>query len=281
MVVAYLRLAIGAGGLATVSLRRAPGLPLPRPDHPSRRTARPRRRDRRRLGQDGRDGAAVLGVFHPSGRRTAHQTFRRRRRRRAVGAGAAADRSVRAAAGCARSARGSGPGCPRALGADVAELVEVLGAASVPQAHRDRLTSDLSRGTGTVIEARDATGVMLGFVWYTTADHPPRTARGSGVRADPGGIGDRAGAGQCAAGGRDDRPARQSRRRANAVRRCRCCGSTPTTMPRCACADCSATSRRIRTRATRWAGPTSRRRCSADLNSFRTNTVGYTYRSSL
>ncbi len=169
VVVAYLRLAIGAGGLATVSY-------VVHPDYRSRglTTLLVEQLGLDAATEGGWDGtgATALRCWAYSTHPAAERLTRR------FGVDAVAEQW-----GLARPLTGPFAlpldvpevpaglvlGAPRALGADVAELVEVLGAASVPQAHRDRLTSDLSRGTGTVIEARDATGVMLGFVWYTTA----------------------------------------------------------------------------------------------------------------
>ncbi|WP_322974137.1 MULTISPECIES: GNAT family N-acetyltransferase [Gordonia] len=168
VVVAYLRLAIGAGGLAAVSY-------VVHPDYRSRGLTTLLVEQ---LGLDvdaaegwDRTGASALRCWAYSTHPAAERLTRR------FGVGAIAEQW-----GLARPL--SGPfalpleapvpsagitlGAPRALGADIEDLVRVLDSASVPQAHRDRLTSDLRRGTGVIIDARDETGTVLGFVWYST-----------------------------------------------------------------------------------------------------------------
>ncbi|AFR47238.1 GNAT family N-acetyltransferase [Gordonia sp. KTR9] len=57
---------------------------------------------------------------------------------------------------------------PRDLAADDPEIGRVVLAAQLPERHHDRVSAEVRRGGGTVIEARDESGDVLGFVWYTT-----------------------------------------------------------------------------------------------------------------
>lgn len=59
-------------------------------------------------------------------------------------------------------------GDPRDHVADDPAIAQVVAAADLPERHHDRVTADLRRGGGTVIDARDENGDVLGFVWYTT-----------------------------------------------------------------------------------------------------------------
>jgi mycothiol synthase len=59
-------------------------------------------------------------------------------------------------------------GDPRDLASADAAVADVLGRASLPDAQRERLEFDVSRGGGRVIEARDDAGRIAGFVWYST-----------------------------------------------------------------------------------------------------------------
>ena len=168
VVVAYLRLAIGAGGLATVSY-------VVHPDYRSRGLTTLLVEQ---LGLDvdaagGWDGtgASALRCWAYS----THPAAERLTRRFGIGAVAEQWGLARPLSGpfalplpTPEPPAGITVGVPRELGADIAELVRVLGTASVPQSHRDRLASDLRRGTGTVIDVRDESGSLLGFVWYST-----------------------------------------------------------------------------------------------------------------
>lgn len=59
-------------------------------------------------------------------------------------------------------------GDPRDLVVDDPAIEQVLSAAQLPERHHDRVSADLRRGGGTVVDARDDEGNVLGFVWYTT-----------------------------------------------------------------------------------------------------------------
>ncbi|MFE0751229.1 GNAT family N-acetyltransferase [Gordonia sp. NPDC058843] len=59
-------------------------------------------------------------------------------------------------------------GVSRELVADDPAIAQVVAAAHLPERHHDRVSADLRRGGGTVLDARDENGDVLGFVWFTT-----------------------------------------------------------------------------------------------------------------
>ena len=74
-------------------------------------------------------------------------------------------------------------GGPRDLTAGDPVIAEVLAAAGLPERHRDRVSADLKRGGGAVIEARGENGDALGFVWYTTEHRQHMELRTARVHA--------------------------------------------------------------------------------------------------
>ena len=171
VVVAYLRLAIGAGGLATVSYVV----------HPEYRSRGLTTLLVEQLGLDvdaeagwGATGASALRCWAYS----THPAADRLTRRFGVDAIAEQWGLARPLTGpFAEPLKAPVPpvgitlGAPRALGTDITDITDVaavVASAAVPPAHRDRLTSDLRRGSGRIIDVRDEAGAMLGFVWYST-----------------------------------------------------------------------------------------------------------------
>ncbi|MCF3939642.1 GNAT family N-acetyltransferase [Gordonia tangerina] len=80
-------------------------------------------------------------------------------------------------------------GEPRELAGGDAAVVDILGRAALPDAQRDRLESDVGRGGGQVIEARDDAGRIVGFVWYSTDQRIHLELRAAPIHAvvlDPG-----------------------------------------------------------------------------------------------